>query len=481
MKRNKIASIEIYNNIMYLQPVLSFLDGIAANHKNMDMGRYNRMRFVFAEMLKRRIERSYPGNRGSIFIDFYLTDAYFEASIRDKGVPGWKDFSYKKENIANRGEDFDNYIIDTYVDGAGMEKLGPDGQRVYVRQNIINPIEFKKPEPYKQEEVLDENITIKQVLTEEDVIEAIRCIYSEYGYSYSYERLYYVDTFMKMIKDGSIMSFLAVNDHGQTAGHFALAFSDFYKNMPEISTVVIRRDFRRLGLFAKFMEHSEKIAKEKGLRALMGQPVGYHDMSQRAVIRAGYTATALLMAYINSDVESEYNKEKNRLDICACVRLVDKEAYSKIYPPKEITHFVKKIYDRLGFKYDIIEDTNIAETSTVSVEDNRPLKMSKIFVSDAGSDISEILAGSVKDTIKKKNEMIELAILLNSKSCAYAYEQAKKCGFVLSGIIPGSDSGDYLIMQMLTGEDINYDKLIMFGEFIELKNDILNIIGKQES
>ena len=132
---------------------------------------------------------------------------------------------------------------------------------------------------------------------------------------------------MTLIKNKEIMSFLAVNDHGQTAGHFLLAFSDLYKNMPEVSTVVVKKEFRGLGLFAKFMDYCDEIGKEHGFRALMGQPVTFHPMSQKAFLRAGYTATSLLMSYINPEIESEYNKDGERLGLSVSVKMLDEDAF----------------------------------------------------------------------------------------------------------------------------------------------------------
>ena len=134
-----------------------------------------------------------------------------------------------------------------------------------------------------KEQALDANIRIREVQTEQDVIEAIRCIYHEYGYSYSYEKLYYVDNFMDLIRKGQLRSFLAVNDHGQIAGHFALAFSEEFPRMPEIATVVINRQFRGMKLFSTFIEHSLQVAAQMKMRAVMGQPTAFHPMSQRCV------------------------------------------------------------------------------------------------------------------------------------------------------------------------------------------------------
>lgn len=475
MDGNKIASLEISNKRFYIFPVLSFLDSIACQHNTIDPSRYHQLRFVVGEILKTRIENAYPGGNGKIYVELFLTESYLEVSVKDKGVPGWHDFSYDKNAVTATPKDLRNFILDMYVDEIGMEKLGSDGQRIFVRKKIVNPIAFKTPAPYPETQALDTNITIHPVVTEEDVIEAIRCIYSEYGYSYSYERLYYVDSFMKLIRSGEIMSFLAVNDHHQTAGHFALAFSDTYKGMPEISTVVIRKEFRGLGLFSRFMTYCEDLANEIGVRALMGEPVAFHPMSQKAFLRAGYTATSLLLSYLGTEIESEYNKHAERLSLSVGVKLIDKNAYSKVYPPRELVGFVKKIYDRLGYRYDICPGEGCAESTVMKMDTSNTLHMTKIYVFTAGEDLEDTLRSAVKNSIKQKSEMIELVILMNSPCCEHGYIAAKKCGFTFSGIIPGSAEGDYLIMQMLPGGELDYDKLIMVGEFEELKNDVLTL------
>jgi len=478
MKRKELASLKIWNNKIYMFPVMSFLDSILSQHRDMDMTRYHCLRFVVGEVLKRRINKAYPDKQGEIYVDLFLTDTYFEVSVRDKGVPSWwgKD---EAETSKLMGAGSVRSFAENLVDEIGLEKLGMDGQRIYVRQRIKNPLTFKKPEPYKEIEALDTNISILPVKTEEDVIEAIRCIYSEYGYSYSYDRLYYVDSFMRLVQEGSIMSFLAVNDHGQTAGHFALAFSEQYKDMPEISTVVIRKEFRGLGLFSKFMQHCEEVGKAKGFRALMGQPVAFHPMSQKAFLRADYIATSLLLSYLGTDIESEYNQGE-RLSLCASVKMLDEKAYSKIYPPEELKELITNMYDKLGMQYDIASSDGCADDAQLSIETNEPLKMTKILLQAADSEVEKTLRTVIQSAIKQKIEMLELVILLNAPSCAHAYEAAKACGFFLSGVIPGGANGDYLIMQMLPGDEPDYDSLVLVGEFEELRNTILAVTAMQE-
>lgn len=478
MQKRKIASLEINNNKIFIEPVLSFLDAVVSKHANHDFSRYNRLRYVVGEILEKRIRNAYPNESGKIQVELFLSDEFFEVSVKDKGVPAWDEFSTDEELRINDSKSLRNHLLEMWMDDIGMEKLGKEGQRIYVKMRVLNPIAFVPPEPYPEMKVLDTNISIIPVQTEEEAIEAIRCIYSEYGYSYAYERLYYVDSFLDMIRNGELKSFLAVNDHGQTAGHFALAFSDTFKNMPEISTVVTRKEFRGLGLFAKFMNYCLELGEKEGYRALMGQPVAFHPMSQKAFVRSGFTATSVLLAYIGSDIESEYNKDNKRLDLFASVKILDKEAYSCVYPPKDLQPFVDKIYGRLGWEYDIKDEPAIAESTQIHIENNNTLKVSKIRLLAAGNDFEKILAGAVKDALRKKIEMLELLISLNDPSCSYGYEIARSKEFVLSGILPGGECGDYLVMQMLVGEENRYDHLVTVGDYEELTEDIVAINQK---
>ncbi len=473
MKMMKLASIEIQNRKFYINAVLNFLDSVVSNHQNFEFGRYNRLRYVVGEILETRIKKAYPNSNGTIVVDFFLSNDCFEVSIKDKGIPAWTDFSYSKNLDITDKNSLRNYVLDLWMDDIGMEKLGKDGQRIYVRMNLLHHLEFKTPKPYEEIEVLDTNISIKPVETVEDAIEAIRCIYSEYGYSYSYEKLYYIDSFMNMLKNKELMSFLAVNEHGQTAGHFALAFSDTFKNMPEISTVVTRKEFRGLGLFAKFMNYCMELGKKNGYRALMGQPVAFHPMSQKAFLKSDFTATSLLLAYIGSDIESEYNKDNKRLDLFASVKLLDESAKSTAYPPTELKPFVDKVYKKLGWDYKLCDDFNLQDNTEINIDHNNSLKSTKIVVEGVSDDIEEILTDIVKDSIHRKHEMIEMLISLNNPSCEYCYNAAKKCNFVFSGIIPGGENSDYLVMQMLIGTDCHYDHLVTVGDFEELKTDII--------
>ncbi|MBR6647392.1 MAG: hypothetical protein IKL09_07745, partial [Clostridia bacterium] len=133
MNKRKLASLEITNDKGFIFPVMSFIDSLVQRHTSVDASIYQQIRFVALEVLKQRIENSYPGSKGDIFVELYIVGDFFEISVRDKGIPGWQDFSFDKSTISENKKDLRNYMISIYVDEIGMEKLGNNGQRVFVR------------------------------------------------------------------------------------------------------------------------------------------------------------------------------------------------------------------------------------------------------------------------------------------------------------------------------------------------------------
>ena len=57
MNKQMLASITIFNRKMYLFPVLSFMDSLAQQNKEMDITRYHQLKLVAGEVIKQRIEK----------------------------------------------------------------------------------------------------------------------------------------------------------------------------------------------------------------------------------------------------------------------------------------------------------------------------------------------------------------------------------------------------------------------------------------
>jgi serine/threonine-protein kinase RsbW len=359
-------------------------------------------------------------------------------------------------------------------DSAGSEKLGRNGQREYVQIYLPMslPVESAKRQVVDERAPEDVKVSISENSgSEKDVISAITCIYDEYRYTYGYERLYYPETFKELINTGRLRSFLATGDNGEIAGHYCLSASEDCPQMPEWATVVVRRPFRGRYIFDRMCEHGVEMARQSGARAIMMQPTAYHTATQRVAEKHGYTATGFLFQYVNADMESEYNTDAKRLDLAIAVRFLTENPTGIAYLPEEHREFIKGIYEKLGAKYEFPEGYMPEQETLLKLEFSSLMKSGRVVVTRAGKDFERELAHATGVLRRNKAEMVEMLINMTDPAAPFAYElakNAKNCGYFFTGIMPGSEKADYLVMQNLFWSDVDAAAVATRGEYTEL-------------
>ena len=127
------------------------------------------------------------------------------------------------------------------------------------------------------------------------------------------------------------------------------------------------------------------------------------------------------------------------------------------------------------------QDHTLAENTVIKIANNKNFGIKNIVLSESSDSLSGILKNAIEDAVYEKCELIELLILLNDSSCQHGFETAMKEGFVFAGIIPGSENGDYIMMEMLMGTNCKYDKLETVGAYEELKNDLIAIAERRDN
>lgn len=464
-----IATINIIDDERLLTSVLDFIDSIA---KKLNFAKDKEMKIGVAceEIISDRIKNAYQDG-GIITIEICLTNDTFEVSVLDKGLPYWKSKTcYDPQNIDENASGLEDFLILNMADGSGCEKLGRGGQRMFLRFALPVPIELKQRET-KTIAVLDTNIEINEVKADDDeaIINAIACIYDEYQYSYGYERLYYPEHFKELIANKNYRSFIAVNSHKQAAGHYGLAYSDDYPEMPEWASVVVRHEFRGMGLFDKMLAHGIEAAKSAAARAIMTQPTAYHTATQKIALRQGFVATGILFNYVYSDIISEYNTDGRRLDLFIAAKFFDDDIKKAVYLPKEHICFSQEIYKKLNAPREFLSSVLPASETNMKHEVNALMKSGKLVVKRASADFGNELSQVMRAMRKNKLEMAEMLISMSDPSAVFAYEKCKALGFFFTGIIPCcGEADDYLLMQNLFEDEPNFDDIKSIGEYTDL-------------
>lgn len=469
----KITTIEFLNYPKMTMAVLAYIDEL---QKSMEIDPKKALRFRLAceEVIAQRMKNAYA-KEGTFFADFYASNTELEFSLRDLGEPYWlSEPSYDPSAAKDDLTGIENFLIYKNVDKMGLEKLGREGQRFFVRIAVKLHVRPKQ-EQLSEEPPLDTDFRFKSVTDDDnDITAAISCIYNEYGYSYAYEALYYPENFKSMTQSGMFHSYLAVNAHEEVAGHFGLSETDYLKGMPEICTVVVKHRFRGLKIADKMFKYAVEEAKRQGKKSIWCQPTAYHTGTQHICTKLGFTATGFLFQYVNPDLESEYNREKRRLDLTMCVRLFEPQTY-RICCPDEIAPFVVKILKRAGMEGELVESSLPTGESAAKMDINTRVLSAKIIISRVGLEIEDTVKSMLRSCRKNKTEMAELMLSLDDAAAPFAYDILKKHGFFFTGIVPGSENGVYCMMQHLFDSEPDFSVIVTESEYTEVLDDIRKI------
>jgi hypothetical protein len=214
--------------------------------------------------------------------------------------------------------------------------------------------------------------------------------------------------------------------------------------------------------------HGLEMAKQSNARAIMTQPTAYHTATQHVAQKHGYTATGFLFQYVHSDIESEYNTDGRRLDLAIAVKFLNENTKGMAYIPKEHSELIKEIYKKLGAEYEFPEAYQRSQETLLRYEMNTLMKSARIVVTQSGSDFEQELVHTTGILRRNKSEMVEMLINMTDPAAPFAYEAAKTCGYFFTGILPGGEKGDYLVMQNLFWGNVDADLVAVTGEYTEI-------------
>jgi hypothetical protein len=213
--------------------------------------------------------------------------------------------------------------------------------------------------------------------------------------------------------------------------------------------------------------HGIEMAKQAGARAIMMQPTAYHTATQHVAERYGYSVTGFLFQYVQSDVESEYNKSGRRLDLAVAVKPLKDNMEGVNYVPAEHADFMKSIYDSLGIKCKFPDPYETGRPTIMNHTVNNLMKNARVMVTQTGNDFEKELSYATGFLRQNKAEMVEMLINMSDPAAPFAYETAKKTGYFFTGIVPCGERGDYLIMQNLFWAHVDFANIATTGKYAE--------------
>jgi len=467
----KIMTLQVANNLQYIETVLKTISSIAQLF-SMPSKDIVKLCMSTEEAIVNVITYAFSPEETAFFnVEIAISGLDLIVTIHDKGKP--YDFS-------SLSPDDDSWtglgvkMMRCLTDKVEFKNLGFQGRSQSLYKRLIelpNYTQRVHEESLSMPEHIDFDI---HPLKEEEAIEVAQCIYDEFGYTYLSEMVYYPQQFYEACQRGEVYSIVATAKNGEVAGHLALMISKDFQGVAEMGIGVVKRKFRKYAIMQHLTEmilhHAQHVLKLTGLFA---QPVVYHTITQKMCNNYGLIPCSFALHYLNDEFSPTFDCGKNRLDV-ACAMLPFVNEQKDIYLPDEVIPMISEIIQNMKLPRKILKgklpDTSQKSVGTFTI--NQRMRLGKCFIEKAGSDRVKKLKDIMLSLKREKCAVAEFYINLSDPGAPYAYQTAKKFNFFCTGIIPQSIKGDYLVMECLMNDIVDYETIKTIEPFTRLLEHI---------
>lgn len=471
-----MIKIELGKNLEYVSDTAEFVSRIAGQNY-LDERRKMMLCFALETMLELRM-KDLSDENPTLLIEMEVSGLELAVSVTDKGVPYI--LTKNQKRVLQRG----------LVDRFKFEQLASQGQKITFYCDIENEkIKRETSEQEEQQKVLDDDIRCELTKPrDEDVIEAIRCLWDVYRYEYGHSKLYDVDCFKELLKDGEFVSILARNAHGQTLGHAGLDAVESFPGMMELCSLVIKKYARGYGIANKLNAAMTEAGMKSAESGLFSRPVLFHGASQKLLNSENFTPCGVCLNYFEAESlkDKTFTVSSKRLHIAYAVKIFDKEKKHELFLPDECAGFIQNVFDKEGLCYDIMTQEKMDQTKMAQKEENigesiisyeilTEFKSMEIIINQIGYDFED----RIKDILENESvEMVLIYLNMNDPSCPDVYKNFRESGYIFSGCFPGSGAGDYIILQDLKGIPFLREEIVAEPGYREMLEQIYEIMDR---
>ena len=458
-----MIQLTISNDKRLLPGTASYISMVAKEYGVPDK-RCDMLCFLVETVLEKRVD-SLNEQNPHITVGMEETMREIRISITDKGVPYV--LTENQKNMLRKG------LADRFT----LEQLGAQGQRI----SICFDHEYTEKEEHVKEnvELLDRDISCFLTGTsDEEIIEAIRCIYSVYGYDYLHPQIFQVEHFRQNLTGGSYISMMCRNTHGQILGHVALEEQDVFPGLVEHCNLVVKPFARGLGAAGRLTDDVLKAGADKGKKGIFSRPNLVHQATQKILNKCGFVPCAIDFNGVWYTEQKKDFGDSDRGQWAYAVHMFDTESEHVLYLPDECRDFITDIFEQTGMKYRIeASDELRSEPSSVSWDVLPSGKTLDVMINSIGPDLEKRL-----EEIAEQESMYSVRTTLyylnmNDPGCIGCYEEFRRRGFIFSGCLPGSTAGDFIIMEDLKGYEpdrAHIDPAPGYREMLDKLYDIMD-------
>ncbi|MEQ8175890.1 MAG: GNAT family N-acetyltransferase [Syntrophomonadaceae bacterium] len=474
MEKSQDICITIPNNLRYI-PLIQDSTAAFARILGFDEKSTNEVVLGVEEAVVNVIDHAFAeGEQASFNIVFQETALGMQILIREQGMP------FDPEELAKLAQKDGIETGDTrglglhlmyrFMDEVSFVNLGKAGKetRLVKYSGIRLPEVMDLPQPDSHKPAYEVPAYQIHPMKPEQAVEVSKCAYMAYGYSYSNEHVYYPERLRQLNEEGKMVSLVASSENSEIIGHVAMIFQGGDPHVPVVDDAFVNPKYRGAGCLNDLGAAVINWARNNGLTGLYTWAVTTHPYSQKVASKWGLSDTAILISGdLPFDFKAIQEGAGQRESETILFTYLNTKHAIPIYPPAHHADMIKQIYDSLGVQASILQadsSLDLLEEEAVLELKYDPSSIAFVTVKTYGKNVVQEVNRMLRGLCLERLETIYLNLPLTIPYTAILTEEFETLGFFFSGIMPGSEGRDQLILQYLNNQVIDYDLIKVHNE-----------------
>lgn len=482
------SKLTLPNDRSYVETAVAYVGEVARKFGFDDEDRRD-VELAVREAVTNVVEHAYePGETATFDVSCERVPLGMQVSVRDKGLPFDPDRIPQCVTQPNtdeeRGSGCGILAMSRVMDEVHFRNLGLDGKeavlvKYFRNSNLADHFEACDLGLYPSHETSQPATTEPVEITIRDMrpaeaLEVSRCVYRTYGYSHTYEDIYFPERLVRLNASGRLHSAVAVTAEDELAGHCALIKSDPRSRVAEIGLGAVKPQFRSQGILNRLTEYLMAEARSEGLTGLYGRAVTNHTYSQKTGHRFGMNDCAIGLGLVPQTASFRGITERltQRETLVFHFKYLVEPPRPVLFPPPYHAAMIGRLYDGLGAVPElrspveqgspVLEGKAVVESAVYG-----SMGFARIDVKRYGEDVVAEVRAALTQFRLKRIEIIHLYLDLSDSLTGVMAKQFEFMGFFFAGILPGILPGDALILQYLNNVPIEYEKIRTASEQAE--------------
>ncbi|MGC9194867.1 MAG: ATP-binding protein [Syntrophobacteraceae bacterium] len=396
--------------------------------------------------------------------------------VRDNGIPfDPEKFAHYKPTDAQSQEDMRGlgmFLMRAVMDEVTFRNLGREGKELV----LLKRFKHEAPEAFAVQADAGE-AGLRSLLRKRkrcgyqlrmfepsDAVEVCRCAYLMHGYSFYDDEVYYPQTLVELYESGAMTAAVAVTPEGEVALFNALIRSEPSSHVAEMTFTLVNPTIRSPGGLEKvaaFLVDGQR----HWLKGVFSSVAASHTLTQNVMQKNGFMPCGIYLCVDAANWKFHFLRDEEQANepisnVCYFLYL-NPPTQELLYLPPRHRDMIETIYGWLGAKPRNVQSSNIVLDTHAQLESHiiEADKTARITVMAYGLDLVSHVSSFMHEGRRRDIRFLELRLPLNLPGADIQTEALERLGFFFSGILPMGKYGDYLLLQMPSEWDINYDAI----------------------